>query len=127
MIAHSALQGIPRSSSASLRSFLEKLWLIHTQREFNLHLEMQMYLKSEQAGQVEQTDSFRVLFSLVFFLNWMPFVGKPKRETGQLHFPRRIRLPVKPRRNTRFFPPLKSNVKHTLVVVDVVVDVVEVG
>lgn len=104
MIAHSALQGIPRSSSASLRSFLEKLWLIHTQREFNLHLEMQMYLKSEQAGQVEQTDSFRVLFSLVFFLNWMPFVGELKRETGQLHFPRRIRLPVKSRRNTRFFP-----------------------
>lgn len=76
VIAHSALQGIPRSSSASLRSFLEKLWLIHTQREFNLHLEMQMYLKSEQAGQVEQTDSFRVLFSLVFFLNWMPLVGE---------------------------------------------------
>lgn len=81
MIAHSALQGIPRSSSASLRSFLEKLWLVHTQREFNLHLEMQMYLKSEQAGQVEQTDSFRVLFSLVFFLNWMPFVGN-RTETG---------------------------------------------
>lgn len=40
---------------------------------------MQMYLKSEQAGQVEQTDSFRVLFSLVFFLNWMPFVGNWNR------------------------------------------------
>lgn len=33
---------------------------------------MQIYLKSEQACQVEQTDSFRVLFSLVFFPNWMP-------------------------------------------------------
>lgn len=40
---------------------------------------MQMYLKSEQAGQVEQTDSFQVLFSLVFFLNWMPFVGNWNR------------------------------------------------
>lgn len=78
-IAHSSLQGIPCSCIACLASFLEKFWLIHTQREFNLHSQMQMYLKSEQAGQVEQTDSFRVLFSLVFFLNWMPFVGNWNR------------------------------------------------
>lgn len=80
-----------------------------------------MYLKSEQAGQVEQTDSFRVLFSLVFFLNWMPFVGERNCNGRLVSCISHVASGCLSRRGAVLvFSPLKSNVKHTLVVVVVV-------